>query len=92
MRGELLEVAQRAGWQKIIDEGECGDQASRQRGVVVGSDKGAQPDEAVTAPLQTSNLILQHRWIATVPAIGDDEDHRLIAEHGPCPALMKSLQ
>ena len=71
---------------------ERGLKASSQRRIVHGADERVQPDEAMTAPLQSSHLFAQHVRITTIPAIRDEEHDRRLMQHAPRPSLMELPQ
>ena len=70
------EIGQRARRQKIVNERQRGLKAARQRRVVHGADQRVEPDQPVTAPLQSGHLRAQDIGIASVPAVRDEQHHR----------------
>ena len=69
-------LVERAGRQEVVDERQRRLQPARQRRVVGGADERVEPDQAVAAPLQARDLIAQHRRVAAVPAVGNEQHHR----------------
>src|SRR5688572_28643484 len=89
---QLCEIGEGARRQKIVHVRERGLKASSQRRIVHRADERVQPDEAMTAPLQSSHLFAQHVRITTIPAIRDEEHDRGLMQHAPRPSLMELPQ
>src|SRR5688572_21928497 len=71
--------------QKIVNIGQGRLNASCKRLVVLCTQQRIQPYDAVTIPFQTCHLAVQQFYVATVPAIADDQHDRAATEHAASP-------
>ena len=78
--GERLQIMR---GQKVIEMGKGGLHATCQRFVAFVSQQRVQPNQLVRATSQSCNLLAHHLGVAPVPAIAEQNDHRLGSHQVP---------
>src|SRR5579884_1621769 len=78
--------------QKVIDIGQGRLHTNGQRAIIGRAKQRIEPDEPVTAMLQTVHLDLQHTGIAAIPAIADNQHNSAATQHALRPSMVKVVQ
>src|SRR5688500_17282653 len=82
---QVLETCQVMDWQEIVNVGQCGLYATRQRLIARRAKQRVQPDKTMVVALQARHFTFEEIDITAVPTVADDEHDRAAPKHASTP-------